>query len=77
VHDYASKSLALGAGLRHLHLPVGLQGYFQQTSTDWSSLMALSVARLLSSVIIYAVLNGYFSVVASVGLPSQPIGRQK
>ncbi len=43
-------------------LPVGLQSFFQQNSTDWGSVMAVSVVMLLPPTILFAVLNKYFSV---------------
>lgn len=43
-------------------LPMGLQSFFQQNSTDWGSVMAVSVIMLLPPVIVFAVLNRYFSV---------------
>lgn len=43
-------------------LPVGLQSFFQQNITDWGSVMAVAVVMLLPPVIVFAVLNRYFSV---------------
>ncbi len=43
-------------------LPVGLQSFFQQNSTSWGSVMAVSVVMLLPPTILFAVLNRYFSV---------------
>ena len=43
-------------------LPVGVQSFFQQNSTDWGSVMALAVIMLAPPVIVFAVLNKYFSV---------------
>lgn len=43
-------------------LPVGVQGFFQQNQTDWSSVMAVAVVMLLPPVVIFAFLNKYFSV---------------
>lgn len=43
-------------------LPVGMQTFFQQNSTDWGSVMAVSVVMLLPPALIFAVLNKYFSV---------------
>lgn len=43
-------------------LPVGLQSFFQQNSTDWESVMAVSVLMMLPPIVIFAFLNRYFSV---------------
>ncbi|GAA4428608.1 carbohydrate ABC transporter permease [Georgenia halophila] len=43
-------------------LPVGVQSFFQQNSTDWGAVMAVAVVMLLPPVIIFALLNKYFSV---------------
>ncbi|QQA41441.1 carbohydrate ABC transporter permease [Pelagovum pacificum] len=43
-------------------LPIGLQSFFQQTSTDWGAVMAVSVVTMLPPVIIFSFLNRYFSV---------------
>jgi multiple sugar transport system permease protein len=43
-------------------LPVGVQGFFQQNQTDWSSVMAVAVVMLLPPVVIFAFLNKHFSV---------------
>jgi multiple sugar transport system permease protein len=43
-------------------MPVGVQGFFQQNTTDWGSVMAVSVVMMLPPAIIFAVLNKYFSV---------------
>ncbi|NDV00262.1 carbohydrate ABC transporter permease [Pseudoroseicyclus tamaricis] len=43
-------------------LPIGLQSFFQQTSTDWGAVMAVSVITMMPPVILFALLNRYFSV---------------
>ncbi|AQZ54437.1 MULTISPECIES: carbohydrate ABC transporter permease [Martelella] len=43
-------------------LPIGLQSFFQQTSTDWGAVMAVSVITMLPPVILFSILNRYFSV---------------
>ncbi|WP_396667612.1 carbohydrate ABC transporter permease [Microbacterium sp. R86528] len=43
-------------------LAIGLQYFFQQNSTDWGPVMAMSVIMLLPPVIIFALLNRYFSI---------------
>ena len=43
-------------------LPMGVQSYFQQNATDWTSVMALAVVMMLPPVIVFAALNKYFSV---------------
>jgi multiple sugar transport system permease protein len=43
-------------------LPLGLQSFFQQNTTDWGSVMAVAVVMLAPPVIVFATLNRYFSV---------------
>ncbi|MEZ0494524.1 carbohydrate ABC transporter permease [Kineococcus sp. TBRC 1896] len=43
-------------------LPVGLQTFFQQNATDWGPVMAVSVIMILPPVLIFALLNRYFSI---------------
>ena len=43
-------------------LPLGVQSFFQQNLTDWSSVMALAVVMMVPPVILFATLNKYFSV---------------
>ncbi|MFC4243228.1 carbohydrate ABC transporter permease [Gryllotalpicola reticulitermitis] len=43
-------------------LPVGLNTFFQQNATDWGDVMSVAVVMMLPPVIIFAVLNRYFSV---------------
>ena len=43
-------------------LPIGLQSFFQQNTTDWGSVMAVAVVMLAPPVIIFSTLNRYFSV---------------
>lgn len=43
-------------------LPLGIQSFFQQNLTDWSSVMALAVVMMVPPVIVFATLNRYFSV---------------
>ena len=43
-------------------LPMGVQSFFQQNPTDWTSVMALAVVMMLPPVIVFATLNKYFSV---------------
>ncbi|BDZ41938.1 ABC transporter permease [Paraoerskovia sediminicola] len=43
-------------------LPIGLQSFFQQNATDWGPVMAMSVIMLLPPVIVFAVLNRFFSI---------------
>lgn len=45
-----------------LTLQVGLQTFFQQNSTAWGPVMAISVIMILPPVIVFATLNRYFSV---------------
>jgi multiple sugar transport system permease protein len=43
-------------------LSVGLQSFFQQNATNWGLVMAVAVIAMLPPVILFAVLNKYFSV---------------
>ena len=43
-------------------LPIGLQSFFQQNTTDWGSVMAVAVVMMLPPTIVFATLNRYFSV---------------
>jgi len=43
-------------------LPVGVQSFFQQNSTNWGLVMAVAVVMMLPPVILFATLNKYFSV---------------
>lgn len=43
-------------------LQIGLQTFFQQNATNWGLVMAVAVVMMLPPVIIFAVLNKYFSV---------------
>jgi multiple sugar transport system permease protein len=47
---------------QNLTLPVGLETFFQQNAADWGSVMAVAVVMMAPPVIIFAVLNKYFSV---------------
>ncbi len=43
-------------------LPVGLETFFQQNATNWGLVMAVAVIMMLPPIIIFSVLNRYFSV---------------
>jgi multiple sugar transport system permease protein len=43
-------------------LPVGVQSFFQQNSTNWGLVMAVAVVMMLPPIILFAALNRYFSV---------------
>ena len=43
-------------------LPLGLESFFQQNATDWGSVMAVAVVMMLPPVVVFAVLNRFFSV---------------
>jgi multiple sugar transport system permease protein len=43
-------------------LPIGLNTFFQQNQTNWGLVMAVAVIMMLPPVIIFAVLNRFFSV---------------
>lgn len=41
---------------------IGLESFFQQNSTNWGLVMAVAVLMMLPPIIIFAVLNRYFSI---------------
>ncbi len=43
-------------------LPVGLETFFQQNSTNWGLVMAVAVIMMLPPIILFSALNRYFSV---------------
>ncbi len=43
-------------------LPVGLESFFQQNATNWGLVMAVAVVMMLPPIIVFSVLNRYFSV---------------
>jgi multiple sugar transport system permease protein len=43
-------------------LPIGLQTFFQQNQTDWGPVMSVAVVMMIPPIIVFAVLNRYFSV---------------
>ncbi|SHH04217.1 carbohydrate ABC transporter membrane protein 2, CUT1 family [Kaistia soli DSM 19436] len=43
-------------------LPIGLQTFFQQNQTDWGPVMACAVVMLAPPVVIFALLNRFFSI---------------
>jgi multiple sugar transport system permease protein len=43
-------------------LPIGLETFFQQDQTNWGPVMAVAVVMMVPPVIIFAVLNRFFSV---------------
>ncbi len=43
-------------------MPIGLQTFFQQNAADWGSVMAVAVVMMVPPVLLFAVLNKYFSV---------------
>lgn len=47
-------------------LPLGLESFFQQYATDWGSVMSVSVIMMLPPIIIFSVLNKYFSIGGSL-----------
>lgn len=60
-NDYLISVVFLRSDVNYT-LPVGLQTFFQQNSTNWGLVMAVAVIMMLPPVIIFAVLNRYFSV---------------
>ncbi len=43
-------------------MPIGLQTFFQQNQADWGPVMACAVIMLAPPVIVFALLNRYFSI---------------
>jgi multiple sugar transport system permease protein len=43
-------------------LQVGVQSFFQQTQTDWGSVMAVAVIMMLPPIVVFALLNRFFNV---------------
>jgi len=43
-------------------LPIGLQTFFQQNQTDWGPVMASAVVMLAPPVLVFALLNRFFSI---------------
>jgi multiple sugar transport system permease protein len=43
-------------------LPVGLETFFEQNATNWGLVMAVAVVMMLPPIIIFSVLNRYFSI---------------
>ncbi|WP_066518795.1 carbohydrate ABC transporter permease [Curtobacterium ammoniigenes] len=43
-------------------LPVGLNTFFQQNQTDWGDVMSVAVVMMMPPIIVFAVLNKFFSV---------------
>jgi multiple sugar transport system permease protein len=60
-NDYLISVVFLRSELNYT-LPVGLQTFFQQNSTNWGLVMAVAVVMMLPPVIVFAALNRYFSV---------------
>jgi len=60
-NDYLVALVFLRSGDRFT-LPIGLQTFFQQNQTDWGPVMACAVVMLTPPVLIFALLNRYFSI---------------
>jgi len=60
-NDYLIALLFLSSP-SNLTLPVGLETFFQQNAADWGSVMAVAVVMMIPPIVIFAVLNKYFSV---------------
>ncbi|WP_151482011.1 carbohydrate ABC transporter permease [Streptomyces albicerus] len=43
-------------------LPIGLQTFFQQNSTDWGPVMSVAVLMMIPPILVFAALNKFFSV---------------
>lgn len=43
-------------------LPIGLETFFQQDQTNWGPVMAVAVVMMVPPIIVFAVLNRFFSV---------------
>ena len=60
-NDYLIALLFLRTA-RSYTLPIGLETFFQQNAADWGSVMAVAVVMMVPPVLVFAVLNKYFSV---------------
>ena len=60
-NDYLISVVFLRSDLNYT-LPVGLETFFQQNQTNWGLVMAVAVIMMLPPVVIFGVLNKYFSV---------------
>jgi multiple sugar transport system permease protein len=60
-NDYLVAVVFLRSDINYT-LPVGLETFFQQNSTNWGLVMAVAVIMMLPPVIMFAGLNKYFSV---------------
>jgi multiple sugar transport system permease protein len=60
-NDYLIALLFLQDSTKYT-MPVGLQTFFQQNAADWGSVMAVAVVMMFPPVLLFAVLNKYFSV---------------
>lgn len=60
-NDYLIASVFLRSDYNYT-LPIGVQTFFQQNSTNWGLVMAVAVVMMLPPVIVFGVLNRYFSV---------------
>ena len=43
-------------------LPIGIQSFFQQNQTDWGNVTATAVIMMIPPILVFSVLNRYFSV---------------
>ncbi|HEY0247086.1 MAG TPA: carbohydrate ABC transporter permease [Gryllotalpicola sp.] len=60
-NDYLISVVFLRSDVNYT-LPVGLETFFQQNQTNWGLVMAVAVIMMLPPVVLFAVLNKYFSV---------------
>ena len=60
-NDYLVALVFLHADQSHT-LPIGLQSFFQQNQTDWGNVMAVAVIMMVPPILVFSVLNRYFSV---------------
>jgi multiple sugar transport system permease protein len=60
-NDYLIATVFLRSDYNYT-LPIGVQTFFQQNSTNWGLVMAVAVVMMLPPIIVFGVLNKYFSV---------------
>jgi multiple sugar transport system permease protein len=60
-NDYLVADIFLRSNSR-LTMPVGLETFFQQYSTDWGTVMAAAVLMMLPPVILFSLLQRYFNL---------------
>ena len=61
-NDYLVAIVFLRSGDRRSPCRSACESFFQQNTTDWGSVMAVAVVMMIPPVLIFVLLNRYFSV---------------